>query len=66
MVLWPGAGQHRAMETSTDRALDAAAIAHLQQWVGLSETLTDDIAATPLRGLSATLDRGDEIGRAHV
>ena len=24
MVLWPGAGQHRAMETSNDRALDAA------------------------------------------
>ena len=59
MVLWPGAGQHRAMETSNDRALDAAAIAHLQQWVGRSETLTDDIAAAPLRGLSATLDRGD-------
>ena len=59
MVLWPGAGQHRAMETSNDRALDAAAIAHLQQWVGRSETLTDEIAAAPLRGLSATLDRGD-------
>ena len=25
MVLWPGAGQHPAMETSNDRALDAAA-----------------------------------------
>ena len=49
MVLWPGAGQHRAMETSNDRALDPAAIAHLQQWVGRSETLTDDIAAAPLR-----------------
>ena len=36
-----------------------AAIAHLRQWVGRSETLTDDIAAAPLRGLSATLDRGD-------
>ena len=59
MVLWPGAGQHLAMETSHDRALDAAAIAHLRQWVGRSETLTDDIAAAPLRGLSATLDRGD-------
>ena len=59
MVRWPGAGQHLAMETSHDRALDAAAIAHLQQWVGRSETLTDDIAAAPLRGLSATLDRGD-------
>lgn len=47
------------METNTPPALDAAAIAHLQQWVGRSEHLQDDIAAAPLRGLSATLDRDD-------
>ena len=46
------------MET-TQAPLDPAAIAHLQQWVGRSETLTDHIAAAPLRGLAATLDRDD-------
>jgi 3-methylfumaryl-CoA hydratase len=39
--------------------LDAAAIAHLQQWQGRSEELRDGINAAPLRGLSATLDRDD-------
>ena len=39
--------------------LDAAAVAHLQQWVGRTEETHDDIAAAPLRGLSATLDRDD-------
>ncbi|MDO5625489.1 MAG: MaoC family dehydratase N-terminal domain-containing protein [Pseudomonadota bacterium] len=39
--------------------MDTAAIAHLQQWVGRTDELTDDIAAAPLRGLSATLDRAD-------
>ena len=47
------------METRTPPALDAAAIAHLQQWVGRTEELQDDIAAAPLRGLSAALDRDD-------
>jgi 3-methylfumaryl-CoA hydratase len=41
------------------RTLDAATLAHLQSWVGKSETLHDDIAAAPVRGLSATLDRDD-------
>ena len=41
------------------RTLDAATLAHLQQWIGRSETLLDDITAAPLRGLSATLDRDD-------
>ena len=41
------------------RTLDAATLAHLQGWVGKSETLQDDIAAAPVRGLSATLDRDD-------
>ena len=30
-----------------------------EAWVGRTETLHDDIAAAPLRGLSATLDRDD-------
>ncbi len=42
-----------------DTTLDDAAIAHLRQWVGRSEELRDDVAAAPLRGLSATLDRDD-------
>ncbi len=41
------------------RTLDTATLAHLQSWVGKSETLSDDITAAPLRGLSATLDRDD-------
>ena len=31
----------------------------LQQWVGRTETLHDDITAAPVRALSATLDRDD-------
>jgi len=41
------------------RTIDAATLAHLQSWVGKTETLLDDITAAPLRGLSATLDRDD-------
>ncbi|MEP6587478.1 MAG: MaoC family dehydratase N-terminal domain-containing protein [Polaromonas sp.] len=41
------------------RTLDAATLAHLQGWSGKSETLSDDITAAPVRGLSATLDRDD-------
>ena len=45
---------------STDiRTLDAATLAHLQGWVGKTETLSDDITAAPVRALSATLDRDD-------
>jgi 3-methylfumaryl-CoA hydratase len=39
--------------------LDAAALAHLQQWINRSETLHDTIGAAPLHGLAATLDRDD-------
>jgi 3-methylfumaryl-CoA hydratase len=45
--------------TDAARTLDAATLAHLQGWVGKTETLHDDIAAAPVRGLSATLDRDD-------
>ena len=41
------------------RTLDAATLAHLQGWAGKTETLSDDITAAPVRGLSATLDRDD-------
>jgi len=41
------------------RTLDKATLAHLQSWVGKTETLSDDITAAPVRGLSATLDRED-------
>ncbi len=48
------------MTLNTDvRTLDPATLAHLQSWVGKTETLNDDITAAPLRGLSATLDRDD-------
>ncbi len=41
------------------RTLDPATLAHLQSWVGKTETLTDTITPAPLRALSATLDRDD-------
>lgn len=44
-----------------NRTLDAATLAHLQSWVGRTETLTDDITAAPVRGLSATLERDDAL-----
>ncbi len=48
------------MSTNTDvRTLAPSTLAHLQSWVGKSETLTDDITAAPVRALSATLDRDD-------
>ena len=45
--------------TTDTQSLDPATLAHLQSWVGKTETLTDDITAAPLRGLAATLDRDD-------
>ncbi|MDP3616262.1 MAG: MaoC family dehydratase N-terminal domain-containing protein [Rhodoferax sp.] len=48
------------MTLNTDvRTLDPATLAHLQSWVGKTDTLNDDITAAPVRGLSATLDRDD-------
>ena len=47
------------MSLDTTRNLDPATLAHLQGWVGRTETLNDDITAAPVRGLSATLDRDD-------
>ena len=52
--------------TTAPAPLDAATLAHLQTWVGRQETLLDELSAAPVRGLSATLDRDDQIGRAHV
>ncbi len=45
--------------TNDIRTLDTATLAHLQGWVGKTETLLDDITAASLRGLAATLDRDD-------
>ncbi|MEY4713037.1 MAG: hypothetical protein RIS88_2487 [Pseudomonadota bacterium] len=39
--------------------LDPALLAHLQSWVGKTETLDDLVTPAPLRALSATLDRDD-------
>ena len=47
------------MTFCTNRSIDAATLAHLQSWMGRTETLTDDITAAPVRALSATLDRDD-------
>ena len=40
-------------------AIDPALLAQLQQWQGRTETLQDVLAAAPLRGFAATLDRDD-------
>ncbi|ARU05722.1 acyl-CoA dehydrogenase [Comamonas serinivorans] len=48
------------MNTTADvRNLDADTLAHLQQWVGKSQTQHDTAAAPAVSGLSATLDRDD-------
>lgn len=39
-------------------------LAHLQQWIGRTETRTDQITAAPIAALSATLDRDDPEPRA--
>ncbi len=41
------------------RSVDAQALAHLQTWVGKTDTLHDLVTAAPVSGLSATLDRAD-------
>ena len=41
--------------------LDSATLAHLQSWIGKTETLRDQITAAPVCGLSATLDRDDAV-----
>ena len=46
---------------ATTRTLIPATLAHLQTWVGKTETLTDTITPAPLRGLSATLDRDADL-----
>ena len=38
------------------RTLDPATLVQLQNWVGRTETLADDISSAPVRGLAATLD----------
>jgi 3-methylfumaryl-CoA hydratase len=43
------------------RPLGAAALAHLQTWVGKTETVVDTVTAAPVSGLSATLDRDDPL-----
>ncbi|MFN3571480.1 MAG: MaoC family dehydratase N-terminal domain-containing protein, partial [Polaromonas sp.] len=45
--------------TTDIRTVDAALLTRLQTWVGRTETLSDTVTATPVRALSATLDRDD-------
>jgi 3-methylfumaryl-CoA hydratase len=44
------------MSTTSSPNLDPAALAPLQDWVGKTETLSDNVTAVPVRALSATLD----------
>ncbi|MEZ5647055.1 MAG: MaoC family dehydratase N-terminal domain-containing protein [Burkholderiaceae bacterium] len=41
--------------------LDEQVLAHLQSWLGRTETGTDTLTAAPVRALSATLDRDDPL-----
>jgi 3-methylfumaryl-CoA hydratase len=45
--------------TTEPGRLTPETLAALKAWEGRSETVSDDITAAPLRGLSATLDRDD-------
>jgi 3-methylfumaryl-CoA hydratase len=56
----PGRGDHRAMAAPLDPAL----LARLGEWVGRTETHSDDLTAAPLRALAATLDRDDAVPEA--
>ena len=47
------------MAAMTEPTIDASLLAHLQTWQGQSETLSDNLTATPIAALSATLDRDD-------
>lgn len=47
------------MQSTSTATIDPATLSHLQSWQGRSETLHDTITATPVRALSATLDRDD-------
>lgn len=49
---------------SMNTELDATTLARLQSWVGKTDTLTDHVAATPVCGLAAALDRADTPPRA--
>lgn len=44
---------------SSPTSVSPEQLAHLRSWEGRSETLHDDITATPVRNLSAILDRDD-------
>lgn len=55
----PGMPNAVADHAAFSHHLEPATITELQRWVGRTDTLQDTIHATPLRGLSATLDRDD-------
>ncbi len=46
----------QAMSATSSRQLDPAALAHLQDWVGKSEVIADQVTPVPVLALSATLD----------
>jgi len=45
-----------AMIATDARPLDPQTLTHLQEWVGRTETLQDDVTGVPVRALAATLD----------
>lgn len=46
-------------DTTPATRVGSSQLAHLQQWVGKTESQQDNVAATPVRALISTLDRGD-------
>ncbi len=55
---------HAPCRMSSSERLDPTLLAHLQSWVGRTTTLDDLVTPTPLRALSATLDRDDDAPHA--
>ena len=47
--------------TGESRTIDGDTLTHLQTWQGKSEVLVDEINASPVRAMSATLDRDDAL-----
>jgi 3-methylfumaryl-CoA hydratase len=46
-------------DTTPAARVGSSQLAHLQQWVGKTESQQDNVAVTPVRALISTLDRGD-------
>jgi 3-methylfumaryl-CoA hydratase len=53
-----------SMHTNAPHTLDAETLAHLQTWIGRTQTHHDQVTAAPLNGLWATLDHDEPYPQA--